>query len=129
MTPLQTAAQLALKTLESGELLCELTAASMLRVALSDEQAQAVEPVAWLVRWRPAKHEPRDINPWVALSIAEYRSNPSREERPLFAHPAPPAQQVAVPESMVVSTAPSYEFANGWNAYRSAMLTAQGAKP
>ena len=38
------------------------------------------------------------------------------------------AQQVAVPESMVVSTAPSYEFANGWNAYRSAMLTAQGAK-
>ena len=60
-----------------------------------NDQAQAQEPVAWLVRWRPTKHEPRDINPWVALSIAEYRSNPSREERPLFTHPAPPpAQQV-----------------------------------
>lgn len=46
MTPLQTAAQQALEALESGKLLCEVTAASMLRVALEAEQAQAVEPVA-----------------------------------------------------------------------------------
>ena len=44
MTPLQRAAQQALSTLESGVLLCELTAASILRVALEAEQAQAVEP-------------------------------------------------------------------------------------
>lgn len=47
MTPLQTAAQQALEALESGKLLCEVTAASMLRVALEAEQAQAVEPTCW----------------------------------------------------------------------------------
>lgn len=41
---LQKAAQQALEALESGALLCELTAASMLRTALESEQAQAVEP-------------------------------------------------------------------------------------
>ena len=46
MNTLQKAAQQALEALESGALLCELTAASMLRVALEAEQAQAVEPVA-----------------------------------------------------------------------------------
>jgi len=52
------------------------------------------EPVAWLVRWLPIKNEPRGIHPWVALSIDEYRSNPSREERPLvFAAPQPPQEQ------------------------------------
>ena len=67
-------------------------------VKAADDMAMQhkVEPVAWLVRWRPTKHEPRDINPWVALSIAEYRSNPSREERPLFTHPAPPPTQQVV---------------------------------
>lgn len=40
MTPLKTAARQALETLESGALLCEVTAASMLRVALEAEQAQ-----------------------------------------------------------------------------------------
>jgi hypothetical protein len=41
MTPLQTAAQQALEALELGALMCEVTAASMLRVALADEQAQS----------------------------------------------------------------------------------------
>jgi len=34
------------------------------------------------------------------------------------------AQQVAVPQTMMVSTAPSYEFANGWNACIANMLAA-----
>ena len=102
-TPLQQAAQAVIDRWDSplwkdqphtGVYIAEL------RKAIAGEQAQAVEPVAWLVRWPVATHERRDINPWVALTIAEYRSNPSREERPLYTHSAPPpakAQQVSAP--------------------------------
>ena len=140
------------------------------------EQAQAVEPVAWIERdMQCDDFDPDSVTCATPVGTAE-----GWEWVPLYLQPAPPpaadhiadagkmvgerakvgdsqfeswyselhqagkgskqiareayeaglneAQQVAVPESMVVSTAPSYEFANGWNAYRSAMLTAQGAK-
>jgi len=50
MTPLQTAAQYVIDRQTPGWANTEPTAQSieMLRKALSDEQAQAVEPVAWL---------------------------------------------------------------------------------
>ncbi|MFA5899415.1 MAG: hypothetical protein WC829_09925 [Hyphomicrobium sp.] len=63
-----------------------------LRAELASIKGQ--EPVAWLVRWLPTHNEPADINPWVALSLGEYRSNPSREEKPLFLTAgAQPAQE------------------------------------
>lgn len=105
MTPLQQAAQ----ALESGALLCEVTAASMLRVALeaeqaqsqneriisdanatrkefyrrigdaiNGEQAQAVEPVAWM-------HPSRDPH---LLSHSAYTYGSASV--PLYLHPAPP---------------------------------------
>jgi len=39
------------------------------------------------------------------------------------------AQQVTVPQTMKVSTAPSYEFANGWNACVATMLAAAPQPP
>ena len=83
MTPLQQAAQQALEALESGALLCELTAASMLRVALEAEQAQAVEPVCTVING----HRGYDT------SIID-KALPDGTQ--LFTHPAPPAAQQAL---------------------------------
>ena len=91
MTPLQRAAQQALSTLESGVLLCELTAASILRVALEAEQAQAVEPVTWKAHIQTARNVYSDF-----LDVQEALNY--LEQVFLAAIPAPPpAQQVAVP--------------------------------
>lgn len=52
--------------------------------------AQPDEPVAWRVRWTATANEPSNINPWVVLSLTEYKSNPSRDEVPLYLHPSQP---------------------------------------
>ena len=128
MTPLQRAAQQALSTLESGVLLCALTAASILRVALEAEQAQAVEPaesyfksldaaenkalhdLVWVdaeqaqavepVTWKAHIQTARNVYSDF-LDVQEALNY--LEQVFLAAIPAPPpAQQVAVPEMVAL---------------------------
>jgi hypothetical protein len=90
MTPLQTAAQQALEALESGKLLCEVTAASMLRVALEAEQAQAVEPVLFIDASTLAMN---------AAHVGAWKPGHELEGNlPLYLHPPAQAQQAQAVE-------------------------------
>lgn len=53
------------------------------------EQAQAVEPVAWVFLPNRELLWPSEVEATNPIAIDEYK--------PLYAHPAPPVQQVAVP--------------------------------
>jgi len=62
------------------------SAAEALRAALAQPEAEAeAEPVAWRVRWIDPEEGPGD---WVPTRDPDfYRSRPTYEVRPLYAHP------------------------------------------
>ncbi len=91
-TPLQTAAQAVIARWESPKWKDEAPTAVVigaLRKALTDEQAQSVEPVAWL-----AADQYGNIGLSLKESHALRNCEAGTKAEPLFTHPAPPAQAV-----------------------------------
>ena len=87
MTPLQKAATALMDAMVQTDFTCRLgEELDALEKALTDEQAQAVEPVAWM-------HPSRDPH-LVSHSAYTYGS----ASVPLFTHPAPPVGE-HVPEA------------------------------
>ena len=99
MSPLREAAEEALRWMEHARLHLTIkermhpdglslydSAAEALRAALAQPEAEAeAEPVAWRVRWIDPEEGPGD---WVPTRDPDfYRSRPTYEVRPLYAHP------------------------------------------
>lgn len=95
-----------------------------LQGASRSELAETAQPVAW--RWRVKSNAPleSDWSSWIGPPLPEL--GPTQEAEYAYLHP--PAQPASVPgRQMRLDDDSEYDkgYADGWNAYRAAMLRGQ----